>query len=170
MYLKKPNKGELIVMTAILVWFVIVNIIAVIMGIVGWPMFFVTIFFFTLHSDMKQVPNIFCGGTMGLLMAYALKIGLEVFTPMIGDLAAFTLVITLILGLILIGGTFAPVVFNNVAFAYMTVATTSLHTMTFASIMNNILVLLVGGGLILAGTLGFMKVVMNMMPKEEAKK
>ena len=72
---QKPDRHHLIVTSAVLVWIFIVNVAAVALGIAGWPLFFVTIFFFALGADMKNIPSIFVGGTLGLVAALALYMG-----------------------------------------------------------------------------------------------
>ena len=69
---QKPSRHQFIVTSCVLVWIFIVNVAAIALGIAGWPLFFVTIFFFALGADMKNVPSIFAGGTLGLIAALGL--------------------------------------------------------------------------------------------------
>lgn len=167
--MKKTNKAELTITSCIFVWILIVNIIAGALGLVSWPMFFVTIFFFTMGADPKNIPSIFIGGTIGLAFAYLLALGLDKLTPIIGLYATFLPLITIVLGVIIIGGTVWPVGFNNIAFAYLTVAAINIFELKLSDILNNLVMLYVGGGIILGGV-----VLMNMLggklvAKQEAK-
>ena len=123
---QKPNRHQVIVTTCVLIWIFIVNVAAIALGIAGWPLYFVTIFFFALGADMKNVPSIFAGGTLGLIAALAV---------------------------IILGGTVCPVACNNVAFAYLTVATVNFEEITPALIGYQMVVFWVGGAIILGGSL-----------------
>ena len=123
---QKPSRHQFIVTSCVLVWIFIVNVAAIALGIAGWPLFFVTIFFFALGADMKNVPSIFAGGTLGLIAALAV---------------------------IILGGTVCPVACNNVAFAYLTVATVNFEAITPALIGYQMAVFWVGGAIILGGSL-----------------
>ena len=127
---QKPSRHQFIVTSCVLVWIFIVNVAAIALGIAGWPLFFVTIFFFALGADMKNVPSIFAGGTLGLIAALGLHAG------------TFGL-----------GGTVCPVACNNVAFAYLTVATVNFEAITPALIGYQMAVFWVGGAIILGGSL-----------------
>ena len=70
-----------------------------------------------------------------------------------GLLGAIALLLFIILGVIIVGGTVVPVAFNNITFAYLIVATVHLESLTVSSIINNLLVLYIGGAIILAGSI-----------------
>lgn len=152
--MKKTNKNEVFVISVVFVWIYIVNVVSAILGLVGWPMYFVPIFFFIQGADKKKIPSIFIGATLGLLASYFLVSGLGALTPAIGLVPAFMILIGIILAVIIIGGTVCPIACNNVAFAYLTASTINLEGITFASITNNLLVLYLGGGIMLAGAIG----------------
>jgi hypothetical protein len=160
MNFKKATKPELIVTSCVLLWIFIVNVACVIFGITSWPMFFVTIFFFLLGMDKKNIPSIFFGGALGLVLALLLAIGLGVFG---GSLGVFAILIFIELAIIILGGTVAPVCCNNIAFAYLTAATINLGKAVYGAsgtaidplgaMLNNLLVFIVGGAIILGGSL-----------------
>ena len=151
--MKKTNKNELIVTSVVCLWIFIVNVVAALLGLVGWPMFFVPIFFFIQGADTKKIPSIFIGATLGLLASLLLVTGLGTLTPMIGLVPAFMILIGSILAVIIIGGIVGPIACNNVAFAYLTANTINLEAITPSTILNNLLVLFIGGGIMLAGAL-----------------
>ena len=149
---QKPSRHQFIVTASVLVWIFIVNVAAVAFGIAGWPLYFVTIFFFALGADMKKIPDIFAGGTLGLVAALVLYMGTFGLAPYMGLLGAFALSIGVILTVIILGGTVCPMVCNNVAFAYLTVATVNFESVSLASTGYNLLVLWLGGAVILGGS------------------
>lgn len=151
--MKKTNRNEVIVTSVVCLWIFIVNVVAALLGVVGWPMFFVPIFFFIQGGDTKKIPSIFAGATLGLLASYFLVTGLTTMTPMMGLVPAFMIMIGIILAVIIVGGTVCPIACNNVAFAYLTANTINLEDITFATILNNLLVLFIGGGIMLAGAI-----------------
>jgi hypothetical protein len=94
-YLKKPDKGTVLVTAAVFVWVFIVNVAAVsfifpaidkvltasgkffpnvynTFSTPSWPMFFVTILYFIMGNDTKKIPEILCGGLFGFAMALLL--------------------------------------------------------------------------------------------------
>ena len=150
---QKPSRHQFIVTSCVLVWIFIVNVAAIALGIAGWPLFFVTIFFFALGADMKNVPSIFAGGTLGLIAALGLHAGTFGLAPSLGLLGAFSVSIAIMLAVIILGGTVCPVACNNVAFAYLTVATVNFEAITPAVIGYQMVVFWVGGAIILGGSL-----------------
>jgi hypothetical protein len=135
-----------------------------------WPMFFVTIMYFILGNNPKKCPEIFFGGLFGLLMCFVLfwtswqLMGQSaVFRGEPGLLPfnlAYIPIIFVILGLIILGGMYVPVVCNNVAFAYLIAGTFSMGkffytpdgiTLYARELGNNALVFIIGGGIFLIG-------------------
>ena len=149
---QKPNRHQVIVTTCVLIWIFIVNVAAIALGVTGWPLYFVTIFFFALGADMKNVPSIFAGGTLGLIAALgSTRAPLPGALP--GAAGAFSVSIAIVLAVIILGGTVCPVACNNVAFAYLTVATVNFEAITPAVIGYQMVVFWVGGAIILGGSL-----------------
>lgn len=151
--MKKTNKNELTVISLVFVWILIVNVASAMLGLAGWPMFFVPIFFFIQGADVKKIPSIFIGATLGLLSALFLVTGLNAMMPSVGLVLSFVVMIAVILAVIIIGGTVLPIACNNVAFAYLTACTIHLEEVTLQSIVNNLLVLYIGGGIMLGGAI-----------------
>ena len=150
---QKPSRHQFIVTACVLVWIFIVNVAAIALGVTGWPLYFVTIFFFALGADMKNIPSIFAGGTLGLAAALGLHAGTFSLAPSLGLLGAFSVSIAIVLAVIILGGTVCPVACNNVAFAYLTVATVNFEAITPALIGYQMAVFWVGGAIILGGAL-----------------
>lgn len=151
---KKAPKIQVISTLVIFLWIFIVNIAAVILvKVPTWPMFFVTIFFFLLQGDKKKIPTIFLSGIVGIGFAFLLYKGIVVFSPAMGTLGAVAVLLFVILGLIIVGGNYFPVIFSNITFAYLTIASIDL-TVVEQNFLPWILMLIIGGAIILLGSLG----------------
>lgn len=167
--MRKPTKGELPVLWGIFAWIFIVNIAAPILvpQFQTWPMYFVTIFFFTMGGDTKNIPTIFGGALLGLIMAYVLTMGLNTLAPSIGIVGALVVLLFVILAFIIVGGGFLPVICNNMAFAYMTIATINMELVP-SQIFNWIGMLFIGGAVILGGCLVMVKIITGILTKQAA--
>jgi hypothetical protein len=56
-----------------------------------WPAFMCMVFFFCVHRDFKQAPNILIGGAFGILQIYLIKLWYAVAVPMFGgDMSKYT--------------------------------------------------------------------------------
>lgn len=154
----------------------------------SWPMFFVTILYFIMGNDPKKIPEILCGGAFGLLTSLALfwatwqlMAQSAVFRGEPGLLEfkyAFIPVIFVILGVIIMGGTVCPLIFNNAAFAYLIAATISIGKFYYTpdgiqlyarEIGNNFLVFLIGGGIFLAGCILIQKLLIQWLTAQAMK-
>ena len=138
----KPTRHQVIVTSCVLAWIFLVNVAAVTLGITAWALYFVTIFFFALGADKKNIPSIFVGGSLGLLAALGLHAGTFGLAPSLGALGAFSLSIGVVLAVIILGGTVCP----------LTVATVNFESVSLASTGYNLLVLWLGGAVILGGS------------------
>jgi hypothetical protein len=97
-----------------------------IMGLFGihavWPAFFIMISFFLMGADIKNLPTIFVGAISGLIFALLLATALTPLQQSIGDPAATLLLVWIAVFVIAALGEVLPMVCNNFAFAYFTVA------------------------------------------------
>ena len=148
----KPTRHQVIVTSCVLAWIFIVNVAAVALGITAWALYFVTIFFFALGADKKEHPLHLCGGQPGPAGRSGPARGHLRPGAFSGALGAFSLSIGVVLAVIILGGTVCPVACNNVAFAYLTVATVNFESVSLASTGYNLLVLWLGGAVILGGS------------------
>ena len=58
--LRKASGQEVFVSSFVFLWIFIVNIVApMVTSAPTWPMYFVTIFFFTMDADVKRFPLFF---------------------------------------------------------------------------------------------------------------
>ncbi|MDR0707033.1 MAG: hypothetical protein LBF60_04035 [Treponema sp.] len=153
-----------------------------------WPMFFVTILYFIMGNNPKKSLEIFCGGLFGFLMTLALfwttwqLMGQSaVFRGEPGLLEfkyAFIPVIFVILGVIILGGTVCPLVFNNAAFTYLIAGSISIGKFYYTpngielytrEIGNNVLVFLIGGGIFLGGCILIQKLLIQWLTAQAIK-
>jgi hypothetical protein len=157
-YVQKPDRAHVIVTACVLVWIFLVNILGILLSalvpvLVTWPMFFVTIFFFALGAKKESIPSIFLGGTLGLAAAWLLYAGTMALASFVGVFGGISIMLAILLSVIILGGTVCPVACNNIAFAYLTVATIQFEQLTPASIGGGLIMLWVGGAVILGGSL-----------------
>lgn len=161
----KPSKQDLFVSSIIFMWIFIVNIAApMVTSAPTWPMYFVTIFFFTMGADVKKISSIFLSGAMGIFFAWILIKAIIVMAPVIGETAALMILLFIILGLVIVGGNYCPAIFNNITFAYLTIATINVEIIESCAIPW-LLMLLIGGGVILAGAMGSMVLAGKLLAK-----
>ncbi|MDR2404026.1 MAG: hypothetical protein LBD78_08360 [Spirochaetaceae bacterium] len=91
---------------------------------------------------------------------------------------AFIPVIFVILGLIIMGGTVCPLIFNNAAFTYLIAGSISIGKFYYTpngielytrEIGNNVLVFLIGGGIFLAGCIVIQKLLIQWLTAQAMK-
>lgn len=164
--MNKPTKNEVIMNVVIFLWIFVVNVVAAIVSpIPTWPMFFVTIFFFTLGADTKNIAKIFLSAAMGLVFALLFSLALTHLSPVIGIVPTLIISLFIILGLVIVGGGYLPIIFNNITFAYLTIGTITMEIIG-DNFLNWIIMLVLGGAVILGGCL----ILMNLLMKRFAKK
>lgn len=165
--LKKGSKQEVVTSVFIFLWIFIINIgTPLVTSWPAWPMFFVTIFFFIMGGDIKKIPSIFLSGLVGIGSAFILIKLLGLLGPVIGETPATALLLGAVLALIIIGGNFAPGLFNNVAFAYLTVCGIDL-TIIENRFVGWVVMHTIGGGIILSGALLIFMVVGKIFEKKK---
>lgn len=109
----------------LLVWVLIVNCIVHLLEIPdGWLIFISNILFFTIEGkdSRKKLLTIEFGGVTGLVLGYAMIMGMGVLMPRIGNLPGFLIPLAPVLACIILLHPRFPMVFNNAAFAYLTIA------------------------------------------------
>jgi hypothetical protein len=87
-----------------------------------WPALLTLLFFFEKGGDVKNLPNIFVGAVVGLLLAALVPIAVGAIAPTVGVLAGSLIVVFVLVFLIIILGDVAHMFFNNYAFVYFTIA------------------------------------------------
>lgn len=168
--MKKTNKESLITSTVILFWIFLVNVVApMLTSVPTWPMYFVTIFFFTMGGDKKNIAMIFLSGALGIIFAYALIHIATALMPFTGEALAVPIILFIILALVIVGGEVLPIVFNNITFAYLTIATIDI-TKIDTLLTHWLLMLFIGGGIILCGALLCIKVTGALLKTGSSKK
>lgn len=150
---KKASTQDTVTSVFVLLWIFFINIATLMVtSAPAWPMFFVTIFFFTLGGDTKQIPSIFLGGIVGISFAFVLMKLLGLFAPLIGELAATALLIFIVLAMIIVGGNSFPLIFNNITFVYLTICAIDM-SIIIDSTVEWLIMLVVGGSIILIGAM-----------------
>lgn len=127
----------------------------VVLGAVGvkdaWPAFMVLILFFLANADPKSLMSIIPGGIFGLLVAQASTPLIVSIASVVGNEKLATLIgVFVILAVLLSLKDFIPIIFNNYALLYWTIALAflpTLHTLTWS------LTALLGGAFAVGGLL-----------------
>ena len=106
-----------------------------------------------MGAKKEMIPQIFIGGAAGLSFTVFFKWGMDRVGGFIGGYPALILLLFVILGCVILGGNFFPIVFNNITFAYFTVGCLEL-TDSMKRFPGWMGMFLLGGGIILAGAVG----------------
>jgi hypothetical protein len=147
----KPEKNKLIETGILTIWFFSMTIgCSFFTDVPMWPMFFVTISYY-MNPDKKRIPSIFLGAFTGITASYVLVKGSEFLSEIIGESLAVSIVLLLVLAVILMGGSVCPLMFNNTAFAYLTIGTIHMYQVPDLAV-GWIIMLLFGGGAALGGS------------------
>lgn len=169
-YFAKPTKPDLIIHVVIWAWILIVNVAAHAMHLEAWPMYFIPLFFFLLDADVKKIVMIFASSAIGIILAFCLRSGMMLLAPAFGEMPAFIMVIAAVLGILLIGGTYAPGFLNNIAFAYLIAASIMITDLDAGKLFNHLAVLFIGGGIMLGGCILLATFAMKKLGVEEGAK
>lgn len=148
---KGISRQRLITGLVVAIWLSITLFILELFGIHGgWPAF-LTLMFFTLGgAKMESLKPIFIGGTVGLLAAALLVLGVEaLMTVGIGMQVGIFIMVFLIVFLLVVLEDLSHLLFNSYSFAYFTVALVPAQQAT----IEWLLVLYLGGGLFLGGVI-----------------
>lgn len=146
----------------LLCWILIANAILHIIGFsYGWLIFISNIMLFTLEGDIKErFITVELGGLVGLVLTVITLLIVTALTPLIGDLFGLLIPLAGVLALLILVHPYAPKVFNNVGFAYLTCA--CIDTASFAS---NIALFI---GVFIVGSLAFNGVCILLMKPAKA--
>ena len=174
--MKKPEKADLIIRFWLFIWIAAANVIAILFvsarGIPTWPIWFASIFFFLQGMTKNVAISTLGGGVVGLLAALALEvIGIGVLGPSTGHWGLIILLVV-ILAIIIIGGAWLHSALNNAAFGYLTIASIFLGQLSQGGLSNlnsfltMLLTFLIGGGIVVAGCMIVLSVVIkSLTPK-----
>jgi hypothetical protein len=124
----------------------------------AWPAFMVMIFFFVVHEDTKQAPNILIGGLAGIFCVVLSSLFIEALQPVMGHETAKLLFIGLFVYSIVLLKDAIPYVFNSYAFMFFLVAALAMPTAK-VSPYAWMGIELVAGGIFIAGILGMNRLV-----------
>jgi len=107
----------------LLVAFIIVfEIILASLSLPAWPAFMVMIFFFVVHEDTKQAPNILIGGLAGIVCVVLSGMFIKALQPVIRHETAKLLFIGLFVYAIVLLQKAIPYIFNSYAFMFFLVS------------------------------------------------
>lgn len=148
---KSISKTRIITGLVVAVWLTITLFILELVGIHGgWPAF-LSLMFFTLGGNkMENLKSIFIGGTVGILAARLLVIGVELLMTLgLGMQVGIFIMVFLLVFLLVVLEDLSHLLFNSYSFAYFTVALVPAEQAT----IEWLLVLYLGGALFLGGVI-----------------
>lgn len=116
----------------------------------GWPAFLALMFFTMAEGKMEKLKSIFIGGTIGLLMAKVLVIGVEFLVPKgIGMQPAIFIMVFITVFLLVILEDLSHIAFNSYSFGYFTVALVPAEQAT----IEWVIALFLGGAFFIGGVI-----------------
>ena len=143
----------------LLVWVLIINCVIHFCEIpFGWLVFLSNILFFLLEEkDVKRkMLTVEIGGCVGLVLGYVLILLMGLLTPVLGKVFGFFLPLAAILSMLILLHPKIPLIFNNVAFAYLTVACID-HSALMVNLPRYLITFLIGSLVFNGGALLLMK-------------
>lgn len=148
---KGISKQRIITGLIVAIWLSITLFILELFGIhSGWPAF-LTLMFFTLSGGKTDsLKSIFIGGTVGLLVARLLVVGVELLMTIgIGMQAGIFIMVFIAVFLLIVLEDLSHTLFNSYSFAYFTIALIPTEQAT----LEWLLVLYLGGALFVGGVI-----------------
>lgn len=120
----KISKHRLVTGFIVAVWLCLTLFLLELFGIHdGWPAFLALMFFTLAKGKTESLKSIFIGGTVGLLVAKLLILGVRVLVPMgVGMQIAIFIMVFITVFLLVILEDLSHTLFNSYSFAYFTVA------------------------------------------------
>ena len=152
----KFDKQRLIFGLYLLVLIAIAEVAFGALKVPAWPAFIAMIFFFVEHMDVKKASHILVGGAFGIALILTATPIIGALTPLLGvELARLAFILVLVYAIVAFGE-MLPMFFNNYAFMYLTVTGIAV-TQAGANPFVWMAVTLVGGGALIAGVVGILK-------------
>jgi hypothetical protein len=130
-------------------------------GIPAWSVFLALILFLLAHKQTKEIPRIFAGGIVGIMVSLLTTLLIQFANPLIGSFAPKLIVLSLFLFSLIVFGHRMSYFLNDYAFAYFLVCSA---TKGFETPVRVILGLLVGGGIMMLGILLIDSAIKNQLP------
>jgi len=152
----KFDKQRLIFGLYLLVLIAAAEIVMGKLAVPPWPAFLAMIFFFEAHMDLKKARHILAGGTFGIALILLAKPTIAALAPLLGvELARLAYILILVYAIVAFGETL-PMLFNNYAFAYLTVTGIAV-TQAGANPFLWMAVTVLGGAALILGVVGILK-------------
>jgi len=151
------NRQRIVFGLYLLVVIAIAELVIMHFGLPAWPAFMAMVFFFAEHMDVKKAPHILVGGVFGIACIMLAGPIIGALTPLVGAEPAYLAFVLGIVFAIIVFGEMLPLLFNNYAFMYLTVAGVALRTADPNPLLWMAMVG-IGGAALLAGVVGITKV------------
>lgn len=164
---QKVPKEQFIFRGCVATWIMIVNTVLIVKHIpFTWTIFFANIFFFMLGADVKKWKEILFGGIFGIAAAWLAVTGIHTLAPIVGELPAVLISCGSLVYFILLMGPVLPVICNDVAFAYFTIAMIDVGTV-IQNTIPSIIVFVIGGVVMVGGAYAIFRAVHKSNDSEE---
>jgi hypothetical protein len=152
----KFNRQRLVFGLYLLVLITIAELVTGYFGLPAWPAFMAMIFFFVEHMDVKKAPQILVGSVFGIACILLAAPTIGALAPLIGiELARLAYILGIVYAIVAFGE-MVPMLFNNYAFMFLTVTGLAVQ-MPEPDPYLWMAVAGVGGGLLIAGVVGILK-------------
>lgn len=109
---------------ALLIWILLVNLFFHLIHFeYGWLIFISNIMMFTMEGELKdRFISVEIGGLVGLILTVLALLAIPALSKIIGDTMGFMIPLAIVLFILIVLHPYAPKVFNNAGFAYLTCA------------------------------------------------
>lgn len=152
----KFNRQRLVFGLYLLVLITIAELVTGHFGLPAWPAFMAMIFFFVEHMDVKKAPHILVGGVFGIACILLAAPTIGALAPLMGvEMARLAYILGVVYAIVAFGE-MLPMLFNNYAFMFLTVTGLAV-AMPQPNPYLWMAVAGIGGGLLIAGVVGILK-------------
>ncbi|HEX3984614.1 MAG TPA: DUF1097 family protein [Acidisoma sp.] len=146
------NRQRLIFGLYLIVLIAVAELLLDYLKLPGWPAFVALVLFFIEHMDVRKVPNILVGAAVGIAFIILAPYGIGLLAHLLGAQWGQLTYILLVIYAIVAFGEMLPLLFNNHAFMFLTVAALALEGPKPAPWLWMAMAV-IGGGILIGGVL-----------------
>lgn len=159
----KFDRQRLIFGLFVLLFIVVTELVTARFKLPAWPAYVAWVLFFIEQMNARKAPHILVGAAAGIGLVLLAPLAIGLLAPMLGLEWGRLLYILLAVYAIVAFGEVVPLVLNNYAFLYFTVGGVALQAPD-ANPVVWLIMGLVGGGLLIAGTMAAGKIMGAVIP------
>jgi hypothetical protein len=162
----KFDSQRLIFGLFVLLFIVVTELLTARLKLPAWPAYVAWVLFFIEQMNPRKAPHILVGAAAGIGLVLLAPPAIGLLTPMLGLEWGRLVYILLAVYAIVAFGEMVPLILNNYAFLYFTVAGIALQTPD-ANPSVWVFMALLGGGLLIAATMLTGKIMGALIPAEQ---